>query len=47
MILRFLNRQVKIPYSPMLLILGIIIGYFRNALGAAGSCAHVLEKLDP
>jgi hypothetical protein len=35
-ILREINKKTKIPYTPMLLVLGIFFGYARHVLGTFG-----------
>jgi hypothetical protein len=35
-LLREVNKKTKIPYTPMLLVLGILLGYFRESLGPIG-----------
>jgi hypothetical protein len=35
-LLREVNKKTKIPYTPMLLVLGIFLGYFRESLGPIG-----------
>jgi len=32
-LLRQLNRKTKIPYTPMLIVLGIFLGCYRDSLG--------------
>jgi hypothetical protein len=46
-LLREVNKKVGIPYTPMLLVLGIIIGYFREDLGVVGESANILKSMSP
>lgn len=46
-ILREVNKRTKMPYTPMLLLLGIFLGYFRHSLGIFGDSTILVEKLHP
>ena len=46
-ILREINKKTKIPYTPMLLVLGILLGYFKSSLGMIGESTGIIEKLNP
>lgn len=46
-ILREINKKTKIPYTPMLLVLGVFLGYFRHHLGVVGESTSIIEKLSP
>lgn len=46
-ILREVNKKTKIPYTPMLLVLGIVLGYFRESLGIVGESTSIIERLNP
>ena len=46
-LLREVNKKVGIPYTPMLLVLGIIVGYFREGLGVVGASADVVKSMSP
>ena len=45
-ILREINKKTKIPYTPMLLVLGIFLGYFRHSLGVVGQGTALIEKMN-
>ena len=45
--LREVNKRYKIPYTPMLLVFGIFLGYFRDSLGIIGDSTAIVEKLNP
>ncbi len=34
--LRELNKKTKFPYTPMLILTGLFMGYFRHYLGTVG-----------
>ncbi len=35
-VLREVNKKTKIPYTPMLIIAGLLLGYYEDSLGAIG-----------
>jgi hypothetical protein len=46
-ILREINKKTGVPYTPMLLVLGILLGYFRNDLGPVGSSVTIISGMSP
>lgn len=46
-ILREVNKKTGMPYTPMLLMLGVFMGYCRNSLGVVGDSTDIIEKLNP
>ncbi len=46
-ILREVNKKTKIPYTPMLLVLGMVLGYIRDHLGVIGESTSIIEQLNP
>jgi hypothetical protein len=46
-LLREINKKTKMPYTPMLLVLGIFLGYFRESLGVIGQSTAIIETLNP
>lgn len=46
-LLREVNKKVGIPYTPMLLVLGILVGYCREGLGVVGESAEVIKSMSP
>ncbi|CAD8193501.1 unnamed protein product [Paramecium pentaurelia] len=47
LILRELNKKTNIPYSPMILALGLAIGLSQEYLGKIGNSAYILSKMHP
>ena len=46
-ICREINKKLKIPYTPLLLIFGILIGYQSKELGLFGQSTILMTKIDP
>lgn len=46
-ILRTVNKSTNIPYAPMLLILGLIWGYFDIYIGTIGEVAIIVSSMEP
>ena len=46
-ICRELNKWLSIPYSPMLLALGLAWGLIQEWLGFTGDSARFIEKIEP
>lgn len=46
-ILKEVKKKVNIPYSPMLMGIGIILGYFYKSLGMYGESIEVIVGIDP
>jgi len=46
-LLREANKKTGIPYTPMLLILGIIFGYFQNSFGVIGDSVAIIQTMSP
>lgn len=40
--MREINKRYKIPYTPMLLVFGIFLGYFREGLGLIGDSTSIV-----
>ncbi|CAK89999.1 unnamed protein product (macronuclear) [Paramecium tetraurelia] len=47
LILREFNKKTNIPYSPMILALGLAVGLSQEYLGKIGNSAHILSKMHP
>ncbi|CAD8069778.1 unnamed protein product [Paramecium sonneborni] len=47
LILRELSKKFSIPYSPMILGLGLIIGLSQEYIGNIGDSAYILSKMHP
>ncbi|CAK77260.1 unnamed protein product (macronuclear) [Paramecium tetraurelia] len=47
LILREINKKTKLPYSPMILSLGILLGLLQKSLGYVGESASILSKMHP
>lgn len=45
--LREVNKKTRFPYTPMLIVAGLILGYFRHYLGTVGQSTTIIEKLNP
>lgn len=41
-ILREVNKKTKIPYTPMLVVIGMLMGYYRESLGVIGDSTTIL-----
>lgn len=46
-ILREIKKKTNIPFSPMLLVVGLILGIFEESLGFVGECVRLLNGIDP
>ena len=46
-ILREINKKTKIPFTPMLLVLGIFFGYAREELGTFGESVGLISDMNP
>lgn len=46
-ILREINKKTKFPYTPMIIIVGIILGYWKSSLGVIGEAADVVGNINP
>lgn len=46
-VLREVNKRTKIPYTPMLLLVGIIIGELVDELGILGESAEKVQNMSP
>ncbi|EGR34487.1 sodium hydrogen exchanger family protein, putative [Ichthyophthirius multifiliis] len=46
-ILRQVNQATKIPYTPMLIILGMIFAAYRNELGFIGDAVKIWSQINP
>ncbi|KAL4508105.1 hypothetical protein ABPG72_021478 [Tetrahymena utriculariae] len=46
-LLRQLNRKTGIPYTPMLIVVGIIVGCYRSSFGLIGSSAELMSHINP
>ncbi|CAD8109667.1 unnamed protein product [Paramecium sonneborni] len=47
LILREFSKKTSIPYSPMILALGLVIGLTQDYLGYIGDSAYILSKMHP
>jgi len=45
--LREVNKRTKFPYTPMLIIAGIILGHWDHVLGNIGRSAEILSNINP
>lgn len=46
-ILREVNKKIKLPYTPMLLVVGIIVGGNREWFGNFSEGTKIVERIDP
>ena len=46
-ILREINKKTKIPYTPMLLVIGIFFGHYREYLGTFGDSVGLISTMSP
>ena len=46
-LLREVNKKFKVPYTPMLLIAGIMWGLVDNHLGLIGKSGEIMSRIDP
>jgi NhaP-type Na+/H+ or K+/H+ antiporter len=46
-ICRAVSKKTKFPYTPLLLMVGIGLGYFRNYLSTVGEGAEIIAGMDP
>ena len=46
-ILREVNKKFGSPYTPMLLVLGMVMGYFSHSMGFVGESADLLAGMNP
>ena len=46
-LLRELNKRTGFPYTPMLFMLGIIMGYYCHSLGVFGESVLTISNIDP
>ena len=45
---RSINKHTKFPYTPLKLMTGLILGYFKQILGAyVGGGADIISHMDP
>lgn len=46
-LLREVNKKTKFPYTPLLILAGLLLGYLRNYLGTVGESTSIVEQLNP
>jgi hypothetical protein len=46
-ILREFTKKTKFPYTPLLIIVGMLLGHFRNYLGVIGESTSILSRINP
>lgn len=46
-LLRELNKKTKFPYTPMVVLTGIILGYWKSKLGIVGEATDVVGNINP
>ena len=46
-IFREINKKLKVPYTPALLGVGILIGYFNENLGMVGEATVLMSHIEP
>jgi len=46
-VLREVSKRLGIPYSPMLLVVGIFWGYFDDQIGFLGTSAKIVSGMEP
>ena len=46
-LLREINKKTRIPYTPMLLVIGIFFGYCRESLGTFGQSVAIISTMSP
>lgn len=44
---RELNKKTKFPYTPILVIVGLIMGHWRDSLGLIGDSTEVVRFINP
>jgi NhaP-type Na+/H+ or K+/H+ antiporter len=46
-IVREVNKATSVPYTPMLFLVGMVLGMFTNQMGTLGSAIQTVKQLDP
>ena len=46
-VLREVNKKTKFPYTPLLIVTGLLLGYLRHYLGDIGLSTSIVERLNP
>lgn len=46
-ILKEVKKKTNIPYTPMILMMGLIIGYYHESWGIFGQSIHLVNDIDP
>jgi len=46
-IFKEIKKKTNIPYTPMVLIFGLVIGYYDTQLGFFGEAVSLVNKIDP
>jgi len=46
-ILKEIKKKTNIPFTPMLLVVGLLLGLFEDKLGFVGECVSLLNGIDP
>lgn len=45
---RSINKQTKFPYTPLILLIGLVFGYFKDILGEnIGGGSALIAQMDP
>jgi NhaP-type Na+/H+ or K+/H+ antiporter len=46
-VLREVNKKTRFPYTPMVVIAGMLLGYYRDSLGVIGDSTTILSGINP
>ena len=46
-VFREINKKTGIPYTPMLFIFGILLGFYYDGLGSFGEAIYTISNVDP
>jgi NhaP-type Na+/H+ or K+/H+ antiporter len=46
-ICRVINKKTKFPYTPLLLIVGLLLGNLQDYLGVLGAGTNIIAQLNP
>lgn len=46
-VLKEIKKKTNIPYTPMILIMGLVCGYYHESWGILGKSIHLVNDIDP
>jgi NhaP-type Na+/H+ or K+/H+ antiporter len=46
-VVRELNKRFNVPYTPLLFVIGLLLGYYKDALGILGDAAEQVSNINP